>query len=95
MENQRDIKEILSDLRHDGAAFRLRGLAYCIGQRLNRPEVVKEIKALTKDGVLVLGHTIADYAIAALDILGIEKYIGNSDGIKSLISSLPDSFNLV
>ena len=40
-------------------------------------------------GILSLrgGYTVSDFAIAALDVLGIEQYKGNEENIKAIIES--------
>ena len=85
-------KEILEDLNHDGAAFRAKGISQCIKTRANTPNIVMALKKLKNDKVVLLGTSLSSLAIAALDIIGGEKYIGDDVDIKDLIKGLPLTF---
>ena len=84
-------KNILNLLNHDGAAYRGKGIATCIKLRLNTPLISDALRKLKNDSVMVLGRPISNYAIAALDIIGAEKYAGNDD-VKALIAGLDIAF---
>ncbi len=84
-----ELREIINKLQSDGALFRCQGILAAIKERSNDPEIIKHIQALKNDRVLILGREVSTYAIAALDILGKEKYEGNDFFIKDFIENLP------
>ncbi len=93
MVSQSEEIKILDDLTHDGAAFRARGITECIKMRANTPNIIAALKKLKNDKVVLLGSTLSDFAVAALDIIGGEKYHGNDSNILSLIKGLPMTFS--
>ena len=49
---------------------------------------IKGLKRLKKSEIILLGGVkLSDFAIAALDLLNIEKYVGEDEHIKKYISS--------
>ena len=87
-------KEILELLKHSGAGFRGEGIAKCIQNRINTPAIANALLSLKSDTIKVIGRPISSYAIAALDIVGIEKYTGSDQDIKALIQGLPIAFKI-
>lgn len=92
MGKKKEENSVLKLLSNSGAAYRGRGIALCIKEKNNSPEVAERLKSLKNDNVYVLGRPISSYAIAALDILSIEKYMGNDTDILDLINGLPVAF---
>ena len=92
MARKNDEKRILDLLNHDGAAFRGKGIASCVQLRLNTPLISEALLKLKDDKVVLLGRPISSYAIAALDIVGAEKYQGDDTDIRALIDGLPAAF---
>lgn len=88
-----DIKLILSKLKHDGAIYRMQGIAAVIQYRITEPEIVAELQTLKQDNVIMLGRPLRYMAIAALDIIGAEKYTGDDKEIIELIEGLPETFS--
>ena len=84
--------EILDNLQHSGAAYRAMGIAQSIQRRADMPSVISILKKLVLDPTQVLGRPISSYAVAALDILGIEKFTGHDQEIIDLINGLPIAF---
>lgn len=85
-------KRILDLLHHKGAAYRGQGIALCIKERLNTPAISKALRELKGDQITVLGRSISSYAIAALDIIGAERYKGDDEDMRKLITGLPLAF---
>lgn len=48
-------------------------------------EFIECVKAATKIEIVMMGVPLSDFAIAALETLGIQKYSGNNQRIKELI----------
>ena len=92
MEKKFGERAILQDLCDDGAAYRARGVAKCIHVRKISDTIADALKALKYDPAMILGRPLGDYAIAALDITGSEKYMGKDQSILELIEELPDTF---
>lgn len=76
---------IVAGLLHHGAIYRMNAIAFSSLQRRSNKEIVEKIKALRTDHFGIDGYSVSDFAIAALDILGIEKYTGTNQNIKRLI----------
>ncbi len=81
---------IIYNLAHSGALFRLRAILLSIINRVQDPDVLQAIAKLKNDKVMMLGRPVSAYAIAALDILGQEKYQGNDPDIIELVEALPE-----
>lgn len=80
-----NIDAIITGLTHHGAIYRMNAIAFFSLQNRNEKAAIKRIKVLKTDFSGVDGYSVSDFAIAALDILGIEKYTGSSRNIKLLI----------
>lgn len=76
---------IIAGLLHHGAIYRMNAIAFSSLQGRSNKEIVEKIKALRTDHFGIDGYSVSDFAIAALDILGIEKYTGSNQNIKQLI----------
>lgn len=92
MGKKKEESNILKLLSNSGAAYRGQGIALCIKEKNVSLEEAERLKSLKNDNVYVLGRPISSYAIAALDILNIEKYKGNDTDIRDLIKGLPIAF---
>lgn len=84
-----ELKGIINKLQSDGALYRCQGILAAIKERANDPQIIKLIQAMKEDHVVILGREVSAYAIAALDILGAEKYAGEDFLIKDFIKNLP------
>lgn len=82
-------KKIINNLKSDGAWYRCNGIIFAAKQGLDDKEVAKLLLGLKDDPVWLFGRQIGWYAIAALDMLGIEKYTGNDRDIKELVDAFP------
>ncbi len=83
---------IIDLLSSSGAAYRGQGIALCIKRKNVSPEIADILKSLKNDNICVLGRPLSSYAIAALDILNIERYQGDDADIQDLIKGLPVAF---
>lgn len=82
MANHRDI---INKLTHSGAAFRAVGIADCVKSNIHSSDVIELLVNLKSDNVNLIGCTVSQSAIAALDVLGVEKYEGDDSTVISLI----------
>ena len=82
-----DREAIMKGLSCQGAIYRMDAIAFASLNNIKDAEIVKRLKELKKDDVFLDGYTVGDFAVAALDNLGIEKYIGDDVRMKNLIES--------
>lgn len=80
-------EDILAGLTHRGGLIRINGIMNAVHYSLKTPEAVSLIKDLKNDTVTFDTYSVSDFAIAALDVLGVEKYNGNKQQILDLIGS--------
>lgn len=87
---QGDRKAIIQGLSNKGAFIRVNGIVFAVRNHFNDPMITKMIKDLTKDDICLFGtgcsYRVSDFASAALDLLGISKYLGSRQETKSLIA---------
>ena len=82
-----DENAILEGVTHKGAIYRINALIYAVRNAVDSEKVKEKIYDLQNDKVSVDGYKVSDFALAALDLLGIEKYTGINEQIKALIES--------
>lgn len=82
--------EMISNLYKTGAFYKFKGIILCVKHANLSAEIISKFIELKNDNSQIAGHKIADFAIAALDILEVEKYKGNDAGIIGLIKSRLD-----
>lgn len=82
-----DVKSILQGLDHQGAIYRMNAIGFAALNKIAIFDVLQKIQLLKNDDVQFDGYTVSDFAIAALDILKVEKYAGAENQIKALIES--------
>ena len=92
-------KKVISRLKHSGAIYRCQGIICAARQNMADEETVKLLRGLKNDPVRILGRQVGWYAIAALEMLGVEKYTGDEplviefiDEFPAAVSALPDDF---
>ena len=81
------MSDIMNNLNKDGSFYKFNGIVSCVQTGKTTTEIVEKLKKLKNDSSRIAGHTIAEFSMAALDILEIEKYNGDDDSIKELIKS--------
>ena len=77
--------EIVRGLNSENKCLRLDGLLWAAYHEINDEKVIERIRELKSDEESAMGFKVCDYAIAALDVLGIERYQGNDDRLSDLI----------
>ncbi len=78
-------QDIMDKLIHSGASFRANGIFECVKYHVISFDIVEQLKKLKDDQVMVIGWTVSQCAIAALDVLKVEKYSGEDPHVLSLI----------
>ena len=81
------MNNIINNLSKSGSYYKYNGIISCVQSNKITDEVVEKLIILKNDNSRIAGHTIADFSVAALDILGIEQYDGDDNSIKQLIES--------
>lgn len=77
-------------LNASGMLARVNGIIFAtLHQKKN---LASKIRELLSDHTTAWGYETCDFATAALDILGVEKYHGDSEKIKRLIESKFDFY---
>lgn len=82
-----DRDAIISGLSHKGAIFRMNAIGNAVIHGMNDTETIRTLVELKNDDVFLDGFTVGDFATAALDMLGVEKYSGNNRRMEELIDS--------
>jgi hypothetical protein len=80
-----DESAVRKGLNHSGGLFRLNGIICATLFNYVDEDILDRIKALKDDHESFDGYSVSDFAIAALSLLGIEEYKGDSKKINSLI----------
>ena len=78
---------ILQGLSHPGAIFRVNGAISAVKYVVKTPVIKMRLERIKNDNTIINGYRVSDFAIAALDILGLEMYRGNDLKVRALIKS--------
>lgn len=78
---------IVKGLVHPGAFYRVNAII-CAGRyKITDPPIKLYLDRLKTDDLIMNGYKVSDFAIAALDILKLEPYVGGDLRIRALIKS--------
>lgn len=83
------MSNILKNLQSPSFCLRLRGIFECVAQRNLDTEEKVALMALLDDNFKVDVRCVCDFAAAALDFLGICKYVGNNPDVFKIIEEMP------
>lgn len=75
-------------LSHSGASYRLNGIVECLDKGKATSSEISLLEKLETDETVLGGRTISTYAKAALDILGVKKYLESDESVSELIGLL-------
>lgn len=78
---------IIDGLSHSGAIYRMNAISFSSIFNVRDDEVKERIKSLKDDDITLDGYSVSDFAMAALDLMKIEKYTGGKASVKNLIDS--------
>ena len=82
-----DREAVIKCLSCQGAIYRMDAIAFASLNNMKDAEIIEKLMELKKGRVFLDGYTVGDFAVAALDNLGIEKYTGDDRRMKELIES--------
>ena len=78
---------IIDGLSRSGAIYRMNAISFSSIHKIKDAEVEKRIKALKEDDIILDGYSVSDFALAALDLMKVEKYTGDKRSVLNLIAS--------
>lgn len=81
------MNKTLKQLNSTGALERINAIISCVEKNQNDEEIIKKLKNLCKDDEKIRGMRVGDFAIAVLDKIGAQKYLGKDKFIKHLIKA--------
>lgn len=84
---QNSLTMIKDDLKSDNATDCIYAIKACCIQQISSNEIIASLKALKSDNRIAMMNKVSEIAIAALDILGVEKYVGNNPRIIEIIKT--------
>ena len=82
-----DIDAIIEGMMSDAGIYRAQAIVGAVNNKVIDSVIEEQLYKLKNDDLVVIGYSISDFAVAALDKFGIEKYIGNDPGILLLIEN--------
>lgn len=85
---QKFLTMIEKDLQSDNAADCAYAIRACCIQHISNDKIIAILKTLKSDNRIAMMNKISDSAMAALDILGIEKYTGDNPAIIEIIKTV-------
>ena len=78
-------ESILYSFKSKDPGLRNLGIIYAVKHQMVYNDVIDELRRLKKDDSMIFGACVYHFAEAALDILGIEEYKGDSPRTKHII----------
>ena len=82
-----DLSAIMDGFVSDGALFRAQAICGAVNHNVFNDAVKKQLIRLTDDGTVIMGYSVSQLAIAALDKFKVRKYTGDDESIKILIEA--------
>lgn len=79
--------DILNSLKYGSAYYKLLSISCAVTHKINSIDIINAIKELKNDNSAFNSMVVSQFAIGALDVIGVEKYKGKNKTILSLISS--------
>lgn len=85
-------KAILWGLKCRGLHFRTNAIICAVMYQIKDDEIIEAIKSLKSEDYISLGTSASGCACAALEILGVEKYRGDSREVKNYLENKFDFY---
>ena len=82
-----NLEAILDGMISDNPIFKLQAICGAVNNNVFNKAIKTQLERLTKDGEVVIGYSISQLAIAALDRLADIRYEGRDQTIIELIKS--------
>lgn len=76
-----DLDAIMKGLESKSSVFRAQAICGAVNNRVFNDVINKHLRSLATDETKVMGYSISQLAIAALDKFGIEEYRGDDPTI--------------
>ena len=83
-----DLNRILNDLQSKNASDCIYAIRACCIQNISNEQIAEILVKLKYDDRVAMMSKVSNYALAALDLLDIEKYIGNDSVILEYIDTV-------
>lgn len=81
---QGNIEIIKSCLFSESKYVRMDALRWAAYHHLSDSDIIERIRELKKDDSILSGYTVSNFATAALEKMGIEKYTGSDTDQKAI-----------
>lgn len=81
------LNRIKNDLKSANMEDCMYAIRACCVKVLNDDEIINQLKELKNNHSIAMMNKISDCAIAALDIMGVEKYSGSNKKIIEIIKT--------
>lgn len=85
--NAGSIGAILEGLQYRGILYRINGICNSVKYNIIDANIIRELEKLMNDERTIYGYSISDFAYAALDLLGLRKYLGERLQVREFIVS--------
>lgn len=82
-----DLTAIMDGFMSDGALYRFQAICGAVNNNVFNDAVKQQLIRLTNDGTVIMGYSVSQLAIAALDRFRVNKYTGDNETIKGLIKA--------
>ena len=77
-------KTILDGLFSNNPYLRMDAILWLTYHKMKTHAIIEKLRELKNDEFFLMGFTVGNYAIAALEVLGVESYTGNDEYQKKL-----------
>lgn len=79
---------IVRDLTSENCCYKIRGILGCLEKKTLSSNEASALRGLLSDEQLIDIRRVCDFAAAACDVLGIEKYAGTEECVLEMIADL-------
>ena len=73
--------------------IRINAIAETYQHEIKNKLFIQRLKELTTDEIVICGYRVGDFAKAALHLLGVEPYTGDSSDVERLIEGNLDFYS--
>ena len=80
-----NIQVIQECIHSEKAILIVNAIIFGVQQKLDSPSFISGVEKAAQNQTVLMGHRVSEFAVAALDILGKQKYTGTQQSIKDMI----------
>ena len=80
-----NIQVIEECVHSEKAILVVNAIIFGMQQKIDSPSFISGLEKAAQNQTVLMGHRVNEFAVAALDILGKQKYIGTQQSIKDMI----------